>query len=314
MSNTIWIYKEYCDENAYGTEIIELYPSREKAVARLKERVSEGYGMPFESVPATVGLDENDTFREDYVSIDNGDGATSFWIVEEKTVSGEAGRATPADADSSAETKKFFAVYGYNIADEEVTGCMVFPSHTGAEKHVRGILADVIRGYHTEMEGLSDFEVLKKAKEKGEYGEDRNTDVYRGPYLEYCIEPVRITKDEFEKAGSADREENVKSLEIGKLLTISTAHISRETADLLELAVKDDTDLSLPVVFTKGEYGYVVHISEELTGDRNTDLNLYSDTPEDLYECQKLAMENGCDWLVLDCDGDYADGLPVYDW
>ena len=306
----IYVYKEHCDENPYGEEIVELYEEKSDAVNRLKERVSAAYGVPFESVPETIGLDENDTFREDYVSINNGDGATSFWVVEEKSVSGETGKSTAADAGSGAETKKMFAVYGHKYN----TGCMVFPSHTEAEKHVRDILSRVIRGYHAGTEGLSDAEILEKAKEKGEYAEDGNAGVYKGPYLEYRIEPVLITKDEFEKASTVPRHGSVKSLEIGKLLTISTAHISRETADLLELAVKDDTDLSLPVVFTKGEYGYVVHISEELTGDRNADLNLYSDTPEDLYKCQKLAVENGCDWLVLDRDGDIADGLPVYEW
>lgn len=78
----MWLYKEYCDENAYGEEIVELYEKREDAIARLKERIAD-YDVPFEQIPKELGLTEDDTFQEDYVSIRNNDGSTSFWIVEE---------------------------------------------------------------------------------------------------------------------------------------------------------------------------------------------------------------------------------------
>lgn len=313
MSEKIFLYKEFCDENAYGSEIIELYPSREEAVARLKERVSEGFGVPFEEVPETVGLDENDTFREDYVSIDNGDGATSFWVVEEKSVQDKKPAPVFTGGNSTESMKKMFSVYGYNTSDGELTGCNVFSSHADAVGNIRNIMAEVLRGDTPEAD-FSNEVILDVAQAEGRYLEEEGSDIYSTDHLVYCIEPVFISKENFEKAASTGSLLKMKSLEIGKLLTISTAHISRETADLLDLAVKDDTELSLPVVFMKGEYGYVVHISEELTGDREADRKLYSDTPDDLYACQKLALENGCDWLVLDCDGNYADELPVYSW
>ncbi len=82
----LYLYKEYCDEEAYGEELTELYASRTAAVARLKERVEQAYGMPFVEIPLGIELDDRDTFTEDYVSIDNGDGAVSFWVVEGKEV------------------------------------------------------------------------------------------------------------------------------------------------------------------------------------------------------------------------------------
>lgn len=81
----IYVYKEYCDDNAYGEEIIELYQNRAKAEKRLKDRIEETYGLSWDDIPDEYDFDENDTFKPDYVSICHGD-CTSFWIVEEKEV------------------------------------------------------------------------------------------------------------------------------------------------------------------------------------------------------------------------------------
>jgi len=37
------------------------------------------------------------------------------------------------------------------------------------------------------------------------------------------------------------------------------------------------------------------------------------DLPQDLKDCLLLAKEHKCDWLQLDCDGDYAEELERYD-
>jgi hypothetical protein len=87
----IYIFKKFCDENAYDTEVVEAYMKKEDALKRLKEDVEKVYGLAWDEIPNTpwdafenvVGLDADDTFKEDYVAISNGDGATSFWIVEE---------------------------------------------------------------------------------------------------------------------------------------------------------------------------------------------------------------------------------------
>lgn len=81
----VYVYKEYNDDNAYGEELIEVYQSKDKAVARLRERVESAYKLPWDEIPREYGFDDRDTFEEDYVSIDDGQ-SCSFWIVEEKHV------------------------------------------------------------------------------------------------------------------------------------------------------------------------------------------------------------------------------------
>ena len=83
----VFVYKVYCDEYAYGEEQIEVYRNREDAIAKLKSDVEKEYGMKFEEIPSSIGLSEDDTFEEDYVSIQNGDGGAFFWIVEETALS-----------------------------------------------------------------------------------------------------------------------------------------------------------------------------------------------------------------------------------
>lgn len=82
----VYLYKEYFDEDAYGEEIVEVYAKKDEAIQRLRERVEEKYGVPFSEIPEALGLAMDDTFQDDYVSIGNGDGAVSFWFVEEKEV------------------------------------------------------------------------------------------------------------------------------------------------------------------------------------------------------------------------------------
>ena len=90
-------------------------------------------------------------------------------------------------------------------------------------------------------------------------------------------------------------------LEICKMLTISTAHITKETADMLSIS---ETDL---IVYDKDEYGWWIAVC---------DIDLYelSGVPDDLAACVRLAMQNGCEWLCLDCDGEVVDCLPTYEW
>ncbi len=81
----VYVYKEFCDGEAYGEEIIEVYESREDALKKLRERVEEYCECPFEDIPTKFDLDDGDEIREDYVSMYVGKGV-AFWIVEEKTV------------------------------------------------------------------------------------------------------------------------------------------------------------------------------------------------------------------------------------
>lgn len=106
--------------------------------------------------------------------------------------------------------------------------------------------------------------------------------------------------------------ENQAALEIDQMLTVSTMHIDKETAEELD---REDSGTYGLVIFPKGEYGWWIYIPEkwEDFGD-GTPWNVYKDKlPKGLADCIGLAISNNCRWLCLDRDGDTA-GLPEYDW
>ena len=84
--DTIFVYKEYNDEDAYGEELIELYEDRKDALDRLRKGVEQAYRTPWGKIPSEFGLGDNDTFTEDYVAIGHPGGPTSYFIVEEKRI------------------------------------------------------------------------------------------------------------------------------------------------------------------------------------------------------------------------------------
>lgn len=94
----------------------------------------------------------------------------------------------------------------------------------------------------------------------------------------------------------------MKTLEITKTLTLSTAHITKETATFL------DSDPDNLIVYKKGEYGWFINIDSEIFEEELTSI------PYDLVTLIILAKENECSYLCLDCDGLIVEELPVYEW
>lgn len=103
-------------------------------------------------------------------------------------------------------------------------------------------------------------------------------------------------------------------MEISKMLTLSTAHITKETADKLDLDCKPVSpedywqhsfcfDLGLSI-FPKDDFGWFLWIP---SADRAA-------LPDDLKQCIELALANGCDWLCLDSDGLIEKSLKTYEW
>ena len=89
-------------------------------------------------------------------------------------------------------------------------------------------------------------------------------------------------------------------MEISKMLTVSTAHITQETSELL-----DNDKLSI-VVYPKSEYGWFILVC---------DWDEYeNELPKDLKKFLMLAEDQGCNWLCLDCDGEVLGFLDVYEW
>ena len=95
-------------------------------------------------------------------------------------------------------------------------------------------------------------------------------------------------------------------MEIAKMLTLSTAHISDESAVMLERECDED-NLGLSV-YHKAEYGFWIYCSPIMEDDFNNGEHI----PEDVWNCMKLAHENDCTWLCLDCDGEIIDELPIF--
>ena len=102
---------------------------------------------------------------------------------------------------------------------------------------------------------------------------------------------------------------NEKNLEISKMLTISTAHISKETADFLKWHSEGfcQTVTPGPVVYDKDGYGFFIPIT-----NIREDTDAYEKWPEDFKRVTALGEEAGCDWLCLDCDGPVLKDLAVY--
>lgn len=103
-------------------------------------------------------------------------------------------------------------------------------------------------------------------------------------------------------------------MEISRMLTISTAHITKETADNLN---KDCLPLNPEhcsdhafcfhigiAVYPKDDYGWFLWIGP-------AELSL---APPDLRQCIEFARRHNCEWLCLDCDGLIEGSLQTYEW
>lgn len=91
-------------------------------------------------------------------------------------------------------------------------------------------------------------------------------------------------------------------MDISKMLTISIAHITKETDN--ELQHNPDKFEEL-FYYNADGWEYMIWISPHTT---------LEDIPEDLRMCIELARQNDCKWLCLDCDGDEVSELPTYYW
>lgn len=85
------------------------------------------------------------------------------------------------------------------------------------------------------------------------------------------------------------------SLEIHKILTLSTGHLT-------EKACNDY--LNDVIAYPKAEHGWFLYVPD-------TDLE---DAPASLRDCMDFAEKQGCAWLMFDCDGPTVEELLYYEW
>lgn len=96
----------------------------------------------------------------------------------------------------------------------------------------------------------------------------------------------------------------MSNLEISKMLTLSTAHITQKTSERLE---KDPDDNNLGLCVYPTTYGWFIMINEQTI--KNTE-----HLPKELANLIKFANDLGCSALCLDCDGTKVDYLETFDW
>ncbi|WP_047155442.1 hypothetical protein [Aneurinibacillus tyrosinisolvens] len=93
---------------------------------------------------------------------------------------------------------------------------------------------------------------------------------------------------------------------IEKLLTISTAHISPNTACWLDeqasLTGRNKVQL---IVYPKGEYGWFLPVYDEMIDPEKK-------FPRDLLFVLGYALGADCSWIIFDPDAD--DTLQKFDW
>ena len=126
-----------------------------------------------------------------------------------------------------------------------------------------------------------------------------------------CEKMIQPDSDEVpetdEKENSVCKQEkNPQKLEIDRMLTISSLHVSADTKDLLDQAADDNEEDPMPPVYEKQGYGWFVVCDSD---NKET----WDSYPADLVQCMELAKENGCFWLCLDADGSRVDTLKIFD-
>lgn len=100
-----------------------------------------------------------------------------------------------------------------------------------------------------------------------------------------------------------------ETLSVSKILTVSTAHVTKAMYKMLVEDMNDSSSVMLPVyekTDTDGtKYGLFIYIPADINWDR---------IPKGLKPLLELAISNECDVVCLDSDGSVIKELPVYEW
>lgn len=96
-------------------------------------------------------------------------------------------------------------------------------------------------------------------------------------------------------------------IEFEKLLTLSTAHICKETADKLD--ADPETNCLGLCVYSKANYGWFIYDIAQLPYNKE-----FEELPEDLANVIRFAHDLGVNILCLDCDGEELPYLKTYTW
>jgi hypothetical protein len=96
------------------------------------------------------------------------------------------------------------------------------------------------------------------------------------------------------------------AVEIGRYLVLGTVHVSMKTAELLDgWALLEPSSRPLAVAST--HYGWFIPTREAEKPDRER-------IPNEVLAAMRVGREQGCDYLLFDCDAGETDGLVVFPW
>ena len=126
---TIWLYKEYNDELAYGEEMTRLFPAEETAKEFLKKQVKEAYGLTLEELRKDPDF-QYDSLDDDHVTIVNDGGDTSYFWIEKKKLEedeNEVGKAEKADVPEN-ENINFLKDLQHEMLTQD-TCCQAWPRY-----------------------------------------------------------------------------------------------------------------------------------------------------------------------------------------
>lgn len=88
------------------------------------------------------------------------------------------------------------------------------------------------------------------------------------------------------------------AIQIDRMMTVSTAHLSAKTRRVLEFSPIEQ----LPFAGGPTDCGWFAYCWDE-----NDD-----GTPDDIFAAMTFARSHGCEFIRFDRDGPVVDGLPVY--
>lgn len=95
-------------------------------------------------------------------------------------------------------------------------------------------------------------------------------------------------------------------LEIDKILTVSTSHISSHSFNWLKHQCENPTCNIIAVC--EYEYGFIIYINRDLYL-KYTDADISSD----IYKIINIAIKNNCAYLRFDNDGPIIPGIMTYE-
>lgn len=94
------------------------------------------------------------------------------------------------------------------------------------------------------------------------------------------------------------------------MMTVSTAHLKKETVSYLKAICNDIINFNVwnPVAYKKDEYGFFIYTEPD-------ERDWIDDEPERLKELKqaiKLAADEGCEWICFDRDGSICPDLEQF--